>query len=363
MRRWFILLPVGILAFYPVTASANAGTPLLWATGFHLVFGNAIIGLIECALLGRLFGCRKRKSALILIGANYVSAWAGAWLIEMGVARIDLNIETIRFWFLVFVLATFVVTLLVELPFFWFCLRQEEASWRRALHATPVIHVISYGLLFGWYWMASATSLMSEFEVVRADEMEMAKPYSLYFLSLEGKDVRRQDLSGSARIHRVKALGGEHIGDRVFAQPNEEGTFDLYVLLDSSLPVEDRKVPILESFSNLAPVDRGNGTGWNFGLVPSLATASNWEFESTFWAYGGLRAYHLNDGRKFEVSLELPIAQWRVRNATHLEGDFVVTQLGRDQICLIHPESRRIALLARGKGPIVAKPPPVESLE
>ncbi|NLV44440.1 MAG: hypothetical protein GXY07_08050 [Candidatus Hydrogenedentes bacterium] len=31
--------------------------------------------------------------------------------------------------------------------------------------------------------------------------------------------------------------------------------------------------------------------------------------------------------------------------------------LGKDQICILDPEKKRIALIARGFGPVVAKPP------
>ncbi len=40
-----------------------------------------------------------------------------------------------------------------------------------------------------------------------------------------------------------------------------------------------------------------------------------------------------------------------VRNATHLPGDAVLFQLGRDQICVLDPVRRQVALLARGRGP------------
>jgi hypothetical protein len=43
----------------PRLASANVGTPLMWAGGLHLVFGNALIGLIEGLLLARFWRVRR----------------------------------------------------------------------------------------------------------------------------------------------------------------------------------------------------------------------------------------------------------------------------------------------------------------
>ncbi|WP_414527765.1 hypothetical protein [Nodularia chucula] len=53
--------------------------------------------------------------------------------------------------------------------------------------------------------------------------------------------------------------------------------------------------------------------------------------------------------------MEIPFASWRVSHATHLEGDFVVFQLGNDQICILHPEQRKMALIVRGTQPVVVK--------
>ena len=47
MKHRILVLLVGVLAFVPQIASANAGTPLMWAGLLHLVVGNALIGFGE----------------------------------------------------------------------------------------------------------------------------------------------------------------------------------------------------------------------------------------------------------------------------------------------------------------------------
>ena len=95
---------------------------------------------------------------------------------------------------------------------------------------------------------------------------------------------------------------------------------------------------------------------FNFGPVPSRATISDWEFRPGFWPVESLDGENQMTGKRVHFSLALPSAAWPVRNATRMAGDYAVTQPGDDQHCRIHPESRRIALIARGKEPIVAKP-------
>ena len=70
-------LPVIVLAFFPAVARADAGTPLMWAGTFHLLFGNAIIGVAEGLLLAVLFRQKGAPCVPIMIAANYFSAWVG----------------------------------------------------------------------------------------------------------------------------------------------------------------------------------------------------------------------------------------------------------------------------------------------
>lgn len=360
------MLPILVLALFPSTASANAGTPLMWASMLHLVFGNAVIGFIEGLLLASIFKCSKWKSILILVAANYASAWAGGFFVTGYLASLpDITIETIKLWFLAFVSAAFVVTLLIEFPFFWFALRSREHPLRRALVATPVIHGVSYALLFGWYWMASGTSMMSKLEVVSADEMKVPESYALYFISSDGSKILSMELNDSSSTQLVSEIAAPHQNDRLFVRPHDSSGFDLFVYLDSEERGVETEARVLEAFSEQAPVEsriaeghseKAEGSWFNFGPVPTIAPVTDWKFRTGFWPVEGISGDNERTRESFHYSLELPFAAWPVRNATHIAGDYVVAQLGDDQICMIHPASSRIALISRGKGPIVAKP-------
>ena len=70
------------------------------------------------------------------------------------------------------------------------------------------------------------------------------------------------------------------------------------------------------------------------------------------WARRGMRASRTDTGTEFRVAFEMPLGDWTIRDATHLPGDYVLLQLGRDQICVFDPMQKRIALVARGRGPV-----------
>lgn len=360
------MLPILALALFPSTASANAGTPLMWASMLHLVFGNAIIGLIEGLLLAWLFKCSKRKSVLILIAANYSSAWAGGFLVAGYLpSLVDITIQNIQSCFLSFVVVAFAVTLLVEFAFFWFALGSREHGLRRTLTATLTVNGISYVFLFGWYWVASGTSMLTQLEVVSLDKMKLPEPYALYYLTNGGDQVIRMDPTDPDSKQTISKATAHHRNDRLFARPRRDSGFDLFVYLDSEDQGSETESRVLENFSEQAPVEwriaesnsgKASGSWFNFGQVPTLGTASDWKFRTGFWPVEGISGENEKAGKTVHYSLELPFVAWSVRNATQIFGGYVVAQLGDDQICLMNLESGRIALIARGKGPIVAKP-------
>lgn len=50
---------------------------------------NAIIGFVEGRVIARYCGVPKRRAVAIMIGANYISAWAGVFLLELTAAQLQ----------------------------------------------------------------------------------------------------------------------------------------------------------------------------------------------------------------------------------------------------------------------------------
>ena len=152
------------------------------------------------------------------------------------------------------------------------------------------------------------------------------------------------------------------------------------------MDVQGMKTPdlLLEDFSPCSAVTLGDGkykewwatkTDRDFGYFRSFDNAERWDLcseESGFLLvirvglgdqpYSAAEEQRLLAGglkrgfpRFYEV--DTPFVRWPVRNGTRIAGDYGVFKLGDDQICIMDPEKKRIALIARGFGPVVAKPP------
>jgi len=345
---------VAILAFAialsPVPVLANAGTPLMWTGLVHLFIGNAVIGIVEGILLSKFFHTPRSKSINLLVVANYASAWGGMLLILDRLSPIpNITIENIHIWLWLFVTFAFILTLFIEYPFFWFLLRKQQKAVQNALKATIIIHGISYLLLLGLYGLNSQTSMLTQLDVISVKQLQPSEEYVLYFMTSDGQQVIRSNLDGTSQ-ESIKDVMATDRNGRLCVGKNEAGKFELLV----------NSKAILSDFASVAPTPEPpewyNCAPNPFGAVPKLTENTNWEYRTVVWAAGGIMGSNEKENLKIQFSLETPFAFWRVQNATHLAGDFVVFQLGDDQLCILQPQEKRIALIARGKEPVVVKP-------
>src|SRR5258706_436443 len=101
---------------------ANTITPLISANFFYLYVINAVIGIAEGTMLKRWFAGGPR-SVWWMIGANYLSAWVGwyvlNWLMEPRVNWIlgSKPIERINLLAGIMALIAFAVTIIFEVGF------------------------------------------------------------------------------------------------------------------------------------------------------------------------------------------------------------------------------------------------------
>jgi hypothetical protein len=353
-----ILLAVLVL---PQTASANAGTPLIWGTGLHMLFGNAVIGAVEGFLLSRVFKAPLKRSTLVMILANYLSAWLGGWLISITTDSIVMEITSVHRWFWFLAVMTYATTLLIEWPFVVWSLR----SLRRSGLASFMVQTISYTILFGFYWMISVTTLLRQFEIVPSGSIPLPGSVEVYYIGSEDGNVYRLPLS-TGKPELLHELKSGNFQDRLYWRRDETDTHhgDLMAQLDED-GRKARSPEIKKGLSGEAALDQhiGHNTWFSFGRVEPVQSGirGHWEFHTGFWPDEGLRGRRgIDTGGDKEVRLALatPFVSWPVRNAVLLPGDKVLFQLGGNQICVFDPETNRIELLCRGRGPVVILPAP-----
>ena len=364
-RPLLFLVLFGVVAF-PQHACANAGTPLMWAAALHLLFGNALIGIGEGLLLARLFSLPKVKSVTAMILANYLSAWLGGLFIRGAIVQaLPMDLNNGWMWFWIMVAATYCMTLLLEWPFIALCFRGIQNWFRQSVRASLVVQSVSYILLFGWYWLASGTSLYTRMDIVASADLALPESVLVYFISPADGNVYRRQLTGGSE-QKIFELNSTNHNDRLLIRPSttDSNHWDLVARFETESRSNPHFVDVLTNMMvEAAPELRSSRTGtplnegttWlNFGRAQRLGSATNshWEFRAGFWPIEGLKASNKTTGESVRFSYETPFGMWTVRNVVHLPTDKVFFQLGWDQICAFDPVRRRVGLLWKGRGPV-----------
>jgi MFS family permease len=225
MKRQITLLLalLGLVAF-PQHAWANAGTALMWAGMLHLVIGNALIGLLEGVLLSRFFGVARGKAIGVMIVGNYTSAWLGGLFIRGAIVKaLPMDLTNGWRWFWVMAVVTYFLTLIIEWPFIAWTLRGTHKWLRRSVGASFMVQSASYVLIFGWYWMASGTSLYTKMSIVVPADLSLPESVLVYFIAPADGDVYKRRLLGGGE-QKIYELHSTDRNDRLFIRPSSPDT-------------------------------------------------------------------------------------------------------------------------------------------
>lgn len=340
---------------------ANVGTPLVWLGIAHLLILNLIIGAIEGLWIAKRAGLPKRRAVLVMVVANYASAWAGAatlpWILwqcrDWAYVRPPLYVLE---WLLIGIaLLAFVCTVIIELPFVLLALRKSsrQISWR--LRTAAVVQLVSYSGLLVLYLLVSSLSVLTSHTRIRnlATFVPSLDAW-VYYIDRSGDSVWRVSVRGE-HPERVAAVErGEDKWDRLalWLKHGTQGTVDLMV---GSSKGSTELVKGIQGFmgevsENSAP-DRPQ-TNWPIDFRPQ--NARPFSYVAGFWAEEGL--VRTIQGTQYRENINTTafataLWRWNVAWPTILPTGHVVFGMG-DQV-LIMDEQNRIGALAIGTSPVV----------
>ena len=206
-RKRYILLGVATIGVFTSVASANPGTAMIFVVAFHLFIGNLIIGIIEWIGLA-LLGASKARAA-IMIPANYISAFAGVFILgsilpisTMLGDDIVANVVWVS-WAALIVLT--ILGIIIELPFVFLAFKKPRNS-KRVIAAAILVNIFTGGLVAGFYAINANLSLASNFESVPLEEViqEYIGPdLWIYYIDDENQTINRMRLDGRSQDHII----------------------------------------------------------------------------------------------------------------------------------------------------------------
>jgi len=349
------------LMLVPSVATADVGTPLVWGTAFHLLLGNLLVGALEGAILARLFSLKLRRCIGLLIVANYVSSWVGLWAIDKLARWLDPDLYHGLQAAFGLIATTYVLTLVLEWPFVAIAVGGTPGWLRRSVQGSLIAQTASYVLIFGAYALVSATSLYTRFSVVPREQLSLPGGVQVFYLGAQDGDVYRLvDRSAPTRVlawHSVHESYDPHPDSLRFDQePDDSLAWDL-------VAVRAERGQAGSTVVAVAGVVRSpRDSVWNSVQpggpfrVPAIGAAleSPWQFRTSPWPSAGMWGRNRTRGEPLRLAFGTPVLGWSIWRAIHLPGDRILFVLGRDQICLVDLPTRRVALLARGRGMVAS---------
>ncbi len=340
----------------PALAFGDMGSPLVIARDLHLVFGNLLIGIGEGGLLAMLFRRNILLCMPIMIAANYFSACIGAAIDPDWISRtLQLDLYNARRWFWILVVVTYLLTIVLEWPFVAFCFFRADRWFHKSVVASLIVQSASYVVIFGWYWCASTTSLYQGLTVVQPSQICLPENATVYYIGADD-NAAYAVIPGRSAAKKIDELESVGRAERLFARESKTspGHWDLVASNDIDERCEGiTHIIISDSTSEVAKLPKSTDSG---GVLQFAAgNRSDWRFEDTSWA--GIFGENSKDDRSLFLTLDTPFARWFSQSATQLPSGQLVFQLGQNQICIVDPVNGKIAMLGRGRSPLVAIEP------
>jgi hypothetical protein len=336
----------------------------MWVGFFHLTVGNAIIGIGEGVLIGRLFRGNYGKTVFAMIAANYLSMFIAVVLLDwrgtpMSQHLTGVTFENVGRVLLVATLLCILGSAVFEWPFCWLGLHGAPRRFRNSFLAVVVAQLASYAVLIPWY--ASAGSFSALTGVERTDPAEFAKDAAsmVYFVDAATGDLCRVRANGAGRETVVEADFDDPLL-RLYAVPTDDRR-DVQVWARWGRRTDEAHVftlPIEVALRNDVRLFGSEGEtiddwGWSSKAIDQRPMEERpWRIRFGHWAGEGLSAEHVESGETVRIALETPFLNWRSRRATVLPCGQVIYQLG-DQVVLLDLDTRRLGVLAYGRGPLV----------
>lgn len=357
----FCLSLVMLLFCLTTFAYADAMTALMNLTVFHLFIGNIFIGIFEGVIIAKIFHVRTIRSVPIMILANYVSMAAGG----LGVFFLDFplssvaSINNIAYILPGLIIASFLLSIIVEWPFCLWILRGEKDRKRRSFKASLIVQAASYALLVPAYLFCSDISLITKTTIVKPASFLKTHNAWVYFLSPQGGDLYRIRIDGSDK-QKIMEIGiNNEYAELSICDRGGRKSLDIHWHDSLANNFQDHSRILLE---NLPGRTAARETCYPLRDIIDFRAENNrdWEVYTPGSYIGELSAENKKTGKSLWVGLETPFLSWPIEAAhTILPGEQVVFEFCKSkdsaghQIAVADLNTSRIGLITFGSSPVV----------
>ena len=308
------------LALVALPIAAHAGLPSMFGiVFFRFAFGGLFIGMVDGLVVRRYCRAQRRgcqapfQVVLFMVIANVLSLFAYIKFHNLPLwdAIMDQGgVEWLKLLVLCGAAMAFLLKMIVELPFVWLAIYIEGGlhSVRDVWKASLSVQSISFALLALMYATFCEWSLLTV-RVVDVGKMNLPDGVVVKYIAEDGNGKILDVRTGQTMNSDADAIREASLRDYPEEVRYVGGTNDVWK----------------------ASVISYDGGGFNETI--------QWHNEKT--------------GREFCIGLQTPIVCWFIEDATMLPDGKIIFRLDCKQIAVADPERKQIAVLARGRHPVV----------
>ena len=360
------LITLSISAFLLIIVYTVIGTTIAHATILYGIFGNLIVGSGEGLLFSMVYRIPRRKGIPRMILANYF-AFAGILVFTLLLRNRGMDTTIYNGWkyLIVATILSGLVFFLIKAFFVFYNFRHRSYALWRTLRASVSIELPLYLIICLWYIPACTIGIYTESVLEESMNFIKEPNWRCYYISPEDSSIKVIFID-NGKSELVYSDSFPETARLVLQVSKSYRSFDLYFRYPQNDTHEKRLVA--ENIGRIPDhIERYNDLDTYYANVTELRP-ENQRFRQALSGSGrfkGLRIVAPTNGRTsarfpgsdndgFTIALHTPFLSWPVRCATIIPGDQIIFEMGK-QICLFDPDERKLALIARGRCPVVVR--------
>jgi hypothetical protein len=349
----------------------NTASVAMWQRWSHLLFGNAIIGVIEGVLLAHLLQRPPIRMSLLLIGANYISALVAA--IAFGIFETTgvvghfwrPGLYDYQWWFVGALALSVAASIVIEWAVAAPVMLGPSALRRRTFGAFVAVNLLTgVACIAGPFMAISEIRVASTVSVTRDRSWAPRGGFWVYYLDVQNDALMRMRPDGGKKevVMRIEVESTTTMWVSAYRDDaNDHGPFPMYIGVASAAGYATESGVSAGRESAFVQYEWDDGAPF-LNLAPAADLRgpnhdSEWRLESH--DNGGVEVFGPNE--RYSVTFTTALATWKGRNPSILPDDIGIFELG-GQICALDLSGRRLTRLGFGHAPVVVRDeaPPTE---
>jgi hypothetical protein len=331
---------------------ANGGTALMLLPIFQLLVGNIVIGIVEGLIVTLIYKIKWYRSIFIMILGNYISWIIGNGMIYLFQAYIIESFFKLNGIFLAWIISMFIlfiVTIVIEMPFFYWILKKMNRKW---FHAFKISFIINFFTYIAMILIFLSISEFSFFTKLKVTQSLLKKNYPIELIIKQNNEIVTGKIGYPFKVENRITLTKEFEHSRfIFIKDSISNGIDLQLINNEkrSYLVQKKIISFSDTifypnFYKLFDQKIADFRGINQNI---------WDVNVYGWGGDGITIMEKED-RVANYAFEVPWMSWNINNVSIINKSELLFQI-KDRLVLLNKDTKEIAYITKSDEYIIVR--------